>query len=76
MLDNRTIAGKALVDATMTLTRHLGDNHELSLRFWGKNLFDKDYRTVNFGSFAFSGATTVSEFGEPRTYGATILFRY
>ena len=76
VLDNRTIAGKALVDATMTLTRHLGDNHELSLRFWGKNLFDKDYRTVNFGSFAFSGATTVSEFGEPRTYGATILFRY
>lgn len=76
VLDNRTIAGKALVDATMTLTRHLGDNRELSLRFWGKNIFDKVYRTVNFGSFAFSGATTVSEFGEPRTYGATLSFRY
>jgi iron complex outermembrane recepter protein len=74
--DNRTIGSKALLDASIALTRKFGDDREISLRFWGKNLFDKEYETVTFGSFAFSGATTVTEYGEPRTYGATLSFKY
>lgn len=74
--DNRTIGSKALLDASIAVTRKFGDEREISLRFWGKNLFDKEYESVTFGSFAFSGANTVTEFGEPRTYGATFSFKY
>ncbi len=76
VLDDRVIPSKTLVDASLSFTRKLDDERELSLRLWGKNIFDKQYETVTFGSFAFTGATTVSEFGEPRTYGATLSFRY
>ena len=74
--DNRTLDGRAIVDANITFARNLGSTSEVTLRFWAKNLFDKEYQTVSFGSFAFVGATTVSEFGEPRTFGATLGFRY
>jgi iron complex outermembrane receptor protein len=74
--DNRTLPGRVIVDANATVTRSLGGDAEVFVRLWAKNLFDKEYKTVSFGSFAFVGATTVSEFGEPRTYGATIGFKY
>jgi iron complex outermembrane receptor protein len=76
VLDNRTIGSKVLVDASIGVARRFADDREVSLRLWGKNVFDKEYETVTFGSFAFTGATTVSEFGEPRTYGLTLGFRY
>jgi iron complex outermembrane receptor protein len=76
VLDNRSIGSKTITDASISLTRRLGADREFSLRFWGKNIFDTEYETVTFGSFAFTGATTVSEFGEPRTYGVTMSFRY
>ncbi len=75
-LDNRPIGARAIVDGSLTLTRGLGDDRSLSLRLWGKNLFDKEYKTVTFGSFAFAGSSTVTEYGEPRTYGATVSLRY
>jgi iron complex outermembrane recepter protein len=74
--DDRIIESKALVDASVTLARDFGDDREISLRLWGKNIFDKEYKTVVFGSFAFSGATSVAEYGEARTYGVTLGFRY
>lgn len=74
--DNRTIPGRAIVDLNGTVTHQLGNNAEIFVRLWAKNLFDNEYKTVSFGSFAFVGATTVSEFGEPRTYGATVGFKY
>jgi iron complex outermembrane receptor protein len=76
LLDNRTIPGRALVDAQLSLSRTFGEDREIAMRLWGKNIFDKIYRTVNFGAFAFSGADTVSEFGEPATYGVTLSLRY
>ena len=76
VLDNRTIGSKVLVDASIGLERHFADDREISLRLWGKNVFDKEYETVTFGSFAFTGASTVTEFGDPRTYGLTLAFRY
>ncbi len=74
--DDRVIAGRALFDANVTLVRTLSGNSELSVQLWGKNLFDKQYKTVSYGSFAFTGATTVSEFGDPRTYGVTVGFKF
>lgn len=72
LADNRTIPGKVLADGYVSFSRKIAGGHELSIRLWGRNIFDKVYRTVNYGAFAFSGANTVSEFGEPRTYGATL----
>ena len=74
--DDRVIAGKVLVDANIGLARQIDDEKEIRLTLWAKNIFDKEYQSVNFGSFAFSGATTVTEFGEPRTYGLSLSFRY
>ncbi|MXO74329.1 TonB-dependent receptor [Altererythrobacter aerius] len=76
VLDNRTIGPKVLVDGSIELTRLLAQDREVSLRLWGKNIFDREYETVTYGSFAFTGATTVSEFGDPRTYGLTLSFEY
>jgi iron complex outermembrane recepter protein len=76
LLDNAPVPSRALVDASLGITRALGEDHEVSLRFWGRNIFDKAYKTVSFGSFAFTGATVVSEFGEPRTYGLTLSVKY
>ena len=76
VLDNRTIGSKVLVDGSVELKRLFAGDREIGLRLWGKNIFDKEYEQVTFGSFAFTGATTVTEFGEPRTYGATLSFRY
>ena len=74
--DNAALPARALVDGSLALIKKIGSDREVSLRFWGKNIFDKEYKTVSFGSFAFSGAAVVSEFGEPRTYGATLTFKY
>ena len=75
-LDNRTIDGRLLVDGNISLAREFGSNGEIGVRLWGKNIFDKEYQTVTFGSFAFSGAATVAEFGEPATYGLTLFLKY
>ena len=74
--DTALIPARALVDSNISLTRNLGEGREISVRFWGKNILDKAYKTVSFGSFAFSGATVVSEFGDPRTFGGTVAFKF
>ncbi|MEM8695978.1 MAG: TonB-dependent receptor [Pseudomonadota bacterium] len=76
LADNRTLDSRTLVDANISFTRTSDSGGVAGLRIWAKNLFDVEYRTVAFGSFAFSGATTVAEFGEPRTYGVTAFFEF
>ncbi len=67
------IKGYGLLNGRLTLSEvRVGENSNLQIALWGKNLLDKDYRinTVPFGPF------TVSYFGDPRTYGveATLNF--
>lgn len=42
------------------------------LRVWGKNLTDKHYRLHYTGT----GGGTYSPMAEPRTYGATLGFKF
>ena len=50
---------------------------------WGKNLGNKDYRTFIYAAPATAqlnptlpGTTTAASFGEPRTYGISVNFKY
>ena len=49
-----------------------------SLKFmlWGKNLGDEEYKTIAIGAWNAFGATEVSTFGDPRTYGLTVSYIY
>lgn len=75
--DDRTLDPRGLVDASISLIRSgmFGDG-SLELKVWGKNLFDVEYRNISLGSFTSLGASTVAEFGDPRTYGVTVIARF
>ena len=54
---------------------HLGgDEGALRVSLWGKNLTDEEYREygIDFGSLGFAG----NVYGEPRTYGLDLVYRY
>lgn len=52
-----------------------GDNHSLQLALWGKNLTDEEYRV-----YAFPVGNPVlsipAAYGEPRSYGVELQYRY
>lgn len=70
------LPARGLADAGVSLTRAIAGSGELMLRLWGRNLSDKQYLLANLGSFGFAGATSIVEFGEPRTYGVTLDYRF
>jgi iron complex outermembrane receptor protein len=43
---------------------------------WGQNLADEEYVVSNIGPFAPLGASEISPFGDPRTYGVTFTYEY
>lgn len=67
---------RTLIDGRITLSDiPLGsDVGQLEVALWGKNLTDKEYRVfgIDFGALGFTGDT----FGEPRTYGLDVVYRY
>lgn len=75
--DDRLLDARHLVDASLSLIRSgFGDRGSIEVKLWGKNLFDEEYRTVAVGAFSSLGATTVAEFGDPRTYGITLIGKF
>lgn len=74
--DNVTLQTRGIVDANINLTRIYDSGGELTLRLWAKNLLDREYDVIAFGAFAFTGARTLTEYGEPRTYGLTLQAKY
>lgn len=74
--DDVLLGARGLIDAGVSLTRADIGAGDLTLRLWGRNLGDKDYYLINTSSFAFAGAATTVEYGEPRTYGLTVDFRF
>ncbi|MBV1918284.1 MAG: TonB-dependent receptor [Sphingomonadaceae bacterium] len=75
-IDDRILQTRGIVDANIGLTRNYGDGREITFRLWAKNLLDREYDVMSFGAFAFSGAQTLTEYGEPRTYGLTLIGKY
>jgi iron complex outermembrane receptor protein len=69
------VGGRELVDASLGLT-----NDRWSLRFWAKNIFDKEYVSYSFTTFAGSGAGSGVTYGvllgDRRTFGSTLSINF
>ena len=48
----------------------------LKLMLWGKNLGDEEYALISVGAWSIFGASEVTTFGDPRTYGLTLSYQY
>ncbi|QDX80650.1 hypothetical protein B9N43_04960 [Denitratisoma sp. DHT3] len=51
-----------------------GNNGSLTVALWGKNLADKKYLAFGSNGGFFAGMTGI--WGEPRTYGIDLIYRY
>lgn len=49
-------------------------NYNVAL--WVRNVGDEEYLTDTFGSFAGIHATQIGAYGEPRTYGLDLIYRF
>lgn len=69
------VGGRELVDASLGLS-----NDRWSLRFWAKNIFDKEYVSYSFTTFAGSGAGSGVTYGvllgDRRTFGSTLSINF
>jgi iron complex outermembrane receptor protein len=76
--DDLVMNSRGLLDAGLSVERAnaFGSQGVLRATVWGRNLTDKEYQTVLFGSFAFVGTAAATEFGEPRTFGVSIDYKY
>ena len=54
----------------------VGTNTRLRITAWMRNVFDEEYFSDTFGSFAGVHAQKVSTYGTPQTYGVDVSFRY
>ena len=48
----------------------------LRAMLWGRNLTDEEYGLVNTAAWSTFGAPDVQTFGDPRTWGVTLTYRY
>jgi iron complex outermembrane receptor protein len=76
--DGAIINDRNLLDASLSwYDIRLGDlPGALKIQLWGKNLTDDEYYLVNTAAWAFVGANEVATFGDPRTYGLTLIYDY
>ncbi len=72
-LDERTLVGAVLSLSEIDVGRG-----QLKVMLWGKNLFDQEYYIGNIrqDSFDSLGLMGLATFGDPRTYGMTVEYRY
>lgn len=67
--------GVANVRLTLTGNDWVGKGR-FRVALWGKNLFDKEYFADTFGSFNGLHANRIATYGDPRTYGLDLEYRY
>ncbi|WP_019528258.1 TonB-dependent receptor [Dasania marina] len=65
-----------LWDASIALTQIPFASGRAKVSLWGQNLTDEEYAVSNIGPFAPLGASEISPFGDPRTYGVTFTYEY
>lgn len=73
--DSKVIApGYGLLDGRIMLGEVALGGGEAMISLWGKNLTNKEYRIsgIDFGSLGFA----VVNYGEPRSYGVDVKFRF
>ena len=65
-----------VLDASVSLAQIPIASGFVKVTLWGQNLTDKEYAVGNIGPFAPLGASEISPFGDPRTYGLTVKYQY
>ncbi len=77
------IAGYTLFNGRFSLADIALGNGKLDVSLWGKNLGNKDYQTFQYSAPAVAplnptlpATTTAASFGQPRTYGIAVNFKY
>lgn len=75
LLDQRTLLGANISLDDIPLGEHAG---KLKVALWGKNLLDQEYFIGHIRQDAFDslGLIGLATFGDPRTYGITVEYRY
>ena len=48
----------------------------LKVILWGKNLGDEEYGIISNAAWVAFGASEVTTFGDPRSYGVTLSYSY
>ncbi len=66
---NKTVDPYTLVNLSFGAMTSDGD---LTVTFWGKNIFDEDYPIVPLGGGAIRPGSVIATHSEPRTYGVSI----
>jgi iron complex outermembrane recepter protein len=77
------VAGYTLFNGRASLAEIPVGRGLFDVSLWGKNLGNKDYRTFIYAAPATAqlnptlpGTTTAASFGQPRTYGISVNFKY
>ncbi|MAT52765.1 MAG: hypothetical protein CMK32_16435 [Porticoccaceae bacterium] len=70
--DNATIDGYGLLNARLALQLNSPD---VEIALWGRNLTDEEYNTNVFESWTALGFLLHNQ-GNPRTYGASVTYRF
>lgn len=72
--DNVYAKSRNLINARFGLNEISIGGGELSVGLWGKNLTDEEYVEwgIDFGAFGFAGAN----FGDPKTYGLDLSYKF
>ena len=65
-----------LFDASVSLSQFRLAQGDVKVTVWGRNLTDEEYAVSDIGAFAAFGASGISPFGDPRTYGVTVSYVY
>ncbi|MCZ6829058.1 MAG: TonB-dependent receptor, partial [Gammaproteobacteria bacterium] len=73
IIDDYSVWGAAVTWSNITLGSIPGD---LKLTLWGKNLGDEEYGIIATGAWGVFGASEVTTFGDPRSYGLTVSYDY
>lgn len=70
--------GYGLVNGRVGLASIRVGDHGGTLDFmlFGKNLFDKSYQNYDYATAGVTGQNNIAVFGERRTYGASVLYKY
>jgi iron complex outermembrane receptor protein len=76
VFENTSLDARGVLDGSVTLRLTGLGAGETSVRIWGRNILDEDYRIVDNRSFAFVGAAQQAEWGEPATFGVTLGYEY
>jgi iron complex outermembrane receptor protein len=77
------IGGYTLLNGRFSLAEIPLGKGRLDVSLWGRNLTNKDYETFVYAAPATAqldptkpATTTAGTFGEPRTYGVALNFKY